>query len=40
VAGQAGATIAVVNGRLGAAGPEGYITSVDANVTALAQAAR
>ena len=40
VAEQAGATIAVVNARLGAPGPEGYITSVDANVAALAQAAR
>lgn len=40
VAEQAGATIAVVNARLGAPGPEGYITSVDANVNALAQAAR
>ena len=37
---QAGATIAVLNARLGASGPEGYVTSVDANVTALAQAAR
>lgn len=40
VAEQAGATIAVVNARLGTPGPEGYITSVDANVAALAQAAR
>jgi ABC-type Zn uptake system ZnuABC Zn-binding protein ZnuA len=37
---EAGATIAVINARLGAPGPDGYIVSVDANVTALAQAAR
>ncbi len=40
VAEEAGAKIAVVNGKLGAAGPDGYITSIDASVTALAQAAR
>jgi zinc/manganese transport system substrate-binding protein len=36
-----GARIAVVNARLGASsGPEAYLASVEANVTALAQAAR
>jgi len=40
VAEEAGAKIAVVNGKLGASGPDGYITSIDASVTALAQAAR
>jgi zinc/manganese transport system substrate-binding protein len=38
---EAGAKIAVVNARLGAtSGPDAYISSVDANVTALAQAGR
>jgi zinc/manganese transport system substrate-binding protein len=38
---EAGAKIAVVNARLGAtSGPDAYINSVDANVTALAQAGR
>ncbi|HEU4369905.1 MAG TPA: metal ABC transporter substrate-binding protein [Methylomirabilota bacterium] len=38
---ETGAKVAVVNGKLGAAsGREAYITSVDANVAALAQAAR
>jgi len=40
VAEQAGARLALVNARLGASGPEGYLTSVEANVSALAQAAR
>jgi ABC-type Zn uptake system ZnuABC Zn-binding protein ZnuA len=38
---EAGAKVAVVNARLGAGGgPEAYLASVEANVTALAQAAR
>jgi zinc/manganese transport system substrate-binding protein len=38
---EAGAKIAVVNARLGTtSGPDAYINSVDANVTALAQAGR
>jgi ABC-type Zn uptake system ZnuABC Zn-binding protein ZnuA len=38
---ETGAKVAVVNARLGAAsGPEAYLASVDANVTALAQAVR
>jgi zinc/manganese transport system substrate-binding protein len=37
---EAGARIAVVNAKLGGSGPDAYITSVEANVTALAQAAR
>jgi ABC-type Zn uptake system ZnuABC Zn-binding protein ZnuA len=38
---EAGAKVAVVNARLGAgSGPEAYLASVEANVTALAQAAR
>jgi ABC-type Zn uptake system ZnuABC Zn-binding protein ZnuA len=38
---EAGARVAVVNARLGAAsGSEAYLASVEANVTALAQAAR
>jgi ABC-type Zn uptake system ZnuABC Zn-binding protein ZnuA len=38
---EAGAKVAVVNARPGAAsGPEAYLASVEANVTALAQAAR
>jgi zinc/manganese transport system substrate-binding protein len=38
---ETGAKIAVVNARLGAtSGPDAYINSVDANVTALAQAGR
>jgi ABC-type Zn uptake system ZnuABC Zn-binding protein ZnuA len=41
LADEAGARVAVVNARLGAgSGPEAYIQSVDASVTALAQAAR
>jgi zinc/manganese transport system substrate-binding protein len=40
VAEEAGARIAVLNARLGAPGPDGYLTSVEANVSALAQAAR
>jgi ABC-type Zn uptake system ZnuABC Zn-binding protein ZnuA len=38
---EVGARVAVVNARLGAAsGPEAYLASVEANVSALAQAAR
>jgi ABC-type Zn uptake system ZnuABC Zn-binding protein ZnuA len=38
---ETGATVAVVNARLGAtSGPEAYLASVEANVTALAQAAQ
>jgi zinc/manganese transport system substrate-binding protein len=40
LADEAGAKIAVVNAKLGGSGPEAYLSSVDANVTALAQAAR
>jgi zinc/manganese transport system substrate-binding protein len=41
VAEEAGARMAVVNAKLGAAtGPEAYLASVDANVTALVQAGR
>jgi zinc/manganese transport system substrate-binding protein len=40
LADEASAKIAVVNAKLGGSGPEAYILSVDANVTALAQAAR
>jgi zinc/manganese transport system substrate-binding protein len=37
---ETGAKIALVNAKLGGSGPDAYINSVDANVTALAQAAR
>jgi ABC-type Zn uptake system ZnuABC Zn-binding protein ZnuA len=38
---EAGATVAVVNAKLGAAGgPGAYIDSMDANVAALVQASR
>jgi zinc/manganese transport system substrate-binding protein len=37
---EAGAKVAVVNAKLGGSGPDAYISSVDANVTALALAAR
>ena len=40
IADEGGAKIAIVNAKLGASGPEAYINSVDANVTALAQSAR
>jgi zinc/manganese transport system substrate-binding protein len=40
VADEGGGRIAVVNAKLGASGPEAYLTSVDANVTARDQAAR
>ena len=41
VAEEAGARVAMVNARLGAAsGPEAYLATVDANVAALVQAAR
>jgi hypothetical protein len=38
---EAGARLALVNARSGASrGPEAYLAAVDANVTALVQAAR
>lgn len=40
VAEEAGAAVVVLNARLGAAGPDAYIASTDANVTALAQGLR
>jgi zinc/manganese transport system substrate-binding protein len=41
VAEETGARVAIINTKLGTfSGPEAYISSVDANVTALAQAAR
>jgi zinc/manganese transport system substrate-binding protein len=40
VAQEAGAKLVVLNAKLGAGGPDAYITSTDANVTTLAQALR
>ena len=40
VAQEAGARVVVLNAKLGASGADPYITSTDANITALAEALR